>query len=226
MGLSSLPTLVLFVTQSVCQWRRVFSNTREMLLKYLLFGFLFLAVNAAAAEPAPNGLMRVKRGAEVGTLEKLALTYLSEVAYVDRNFGTAAVQVPVKVMLRDRDGLSEAQAEEVIAAARKMDSPEASEAKAAKAKTVKEGACSDLKEAKSVEQSSQVLEAKRAQEDAEAHLEGVRVLAELTPATRAAVRKALVEYRKSIESSEPDWSEASPEMIERYKSKHCGDFTK
>ncbi len=124
-------------------------------------------------------------------------------------------------MLRDRDGLTDAEADEVIAVARSLNTPQAQEAFSAKSRDSQRRTCDELRASATTEESITMLAAKVEREATEERLEAMQLLTQLKPATRTKVYKVLVEYRKGMTAGGRDWHKANAQHIEQYRNKFC-----
>lgn len=166
----------------------------------------------------------VRKGVAVGALEDVAATYFSEVGYWLREAGSANVQISAKEMLTERDGLTDAQADEVIAiaaAANKPVTPPAIANLSAERLELQRKNCAALTSAKTRQETVAILEARDKQREAENRAEGVRLLSLLKPDTKVAVNAALAKYREGLTTNTMDWSKATDKHLAAIKTKTC-----
>jgi hypothetical protein len=195
---------------------------------FLLLGMLSLAAGVLAqevvkADVGGDSALQSMSGPDVLSLEDTAKSFFTEIAIVLKDSSVDQTQLSAKEILKNRDGLSDAEADEVIAVASHLNTPEALEAERQTSEASLKKICSDLRTADTPEEMITVLSGSQARSLAKARLAGGNLLSELRPSTRAHVMKVLTEHRKGITVARIDWSKASPQKLNEYKNRRCSN---
>jgi hypothetical protein len=197
-------------------------------VKFLLaMSLLVASFNVISQErqvnPDSGKALQVEPGATSQSIEDVALTYFREIAYIDQQYPSPSQQLSAKDILRDRDGLTEVEAEEVIAVARQLEKLEQDGGQVERTRldqSIKK-VCSDLRATNTPEQARAVLEVRATTRNAENRSKGAGLLGELNTTTRAHVITALNEYRKGVTVVNVQWKNATAEQVERYRTGKC-----
>ena len=199
------------------------------LMKNLLVTCLFLASaipNALDAAPERQSVMTTAQGKDVLSLEDAARSYFLQIALIVQQHPGPNMKQSAKEVLRDRDGLTEAEAEEVISIARRLSGPEAEESRRAESRLSRQKLCTDLQLAASPGEALLLLEGAQAQSLARNRLAGANLLSELRPSTRTRVTKAIMEHRDATIVRRVDTKKLKAEEIEAYKTQQCSQAAK
>lgn len=174
-----------------------------------------------------GSFQRIGNGPDMLSLEETAASYFEQVAeQAARNLAEDHPFNP-KNRLRDRDGLTQAEAAEVIAVAQRLNAPPAPQARRAateQAEASKRADCQALNRATTPDALLAELEAGEAAFVKARARKGKELLDALSPATRARMLDVLTEYRKSMTVGRQDWKkvrEVRPEAMESYRAAKC-----
>ncbi len=178
---------------------------------------------------AHDKFMHTFEGPEILSLEETARRYFQEIAYFDSRNEALDQPMNPKNLLRDRDGLSEAEASEVIAVAREANAPTTPQARQAgieREAALLHSQCDALNRAGTADAQLAALQAADADDVKRDIQAGKSLLAQLSPGTRARVMEVLAEQRKKITVVRRDWKhlrDERPEALEMYRAAKCAN---
>ncbi len=195
-----------------------------------VFAVIVASCTALAADSLPAAgdgttLTRTAPGRDALSAEEAARIYFMEIAFVLEKYPAPNVQISAGEMLRDRDGLTKEQADEVIAVARRLNSVEAREASRADAAAAMQRLCEGLRVATTTEAAVTLLQRSETEAAEKNRALGNSLLSELSAATRTRLSPALEENRNSLTVVRKDWANAKPEDIEGFKLRACASIS-
>jgi len=150
----------------------------------------------------------------VPALEELAVHFFSDIAIVDSRMPNT---------LWNRYDLTDAEAAEILAVARRAAATEAQQPKLQETRE-HEQLCEEFRQASTADAQLAALQHSDARSIAQTKAAGAALLDQLSPATRAHLLTLLAEERKSIQVSSTDWAKirnTQPEALEMLRAQMC-----
>lgn len=183
-----------------------------------------MALPFFADPPSPvDGFERVSRGPDVLSLEETAVRFLMDVAEIDAAGSGKGKPFDPDNVSWDRGQLNDAEAAEVLALARSLNSSE--KARVSKDDTRElQQMCGELNASGDPDVQLVALERAKARDVAREKALGKAWLDKLSPGARAHLLPGLIEHRKAITIGQPDWQKiraTAPEQLEVFRARAC-----